>query len=212
MPSNETGFVDALPHREVRVQRNKETSAKTCALACQCPSNTLELVFLGHARRRSSQARNPPASQSPSRPGSPRQGTHYPALSSKRKCRKWRKRNGKKCHVWRGLTHTALLNRMESKVFRLINSPPLTDCLDFLSHRRNVAYVSLFSCYVHVDCSSELANCMPPSLPQPCCTGLSTFSYPSLSIFLLQELTSIFILASLTLVNFGTLFLCLFFH
>ena len=33
-----------------------------------------------------------------------------------------------------------------------------------------------------------------------------------LSIFLMQELTSIFTLSSLTLVNSGTLFLCLFFH
>ena len=33
-----------------------------------------------------------------------------------------------------------------------------------------------------------------------------------LSIFLLQELTSIFILSSLTLVNSGTLFFCMFFH
>ena len=33
-----------------------------------------------------------------------------------------------------------------------------------------------------------------------------------LSTFLMQELTSIFTLSSLTLVNSGTLFLCLFFH
>ena len=37
-------------------------------------------------------------------------------------------------------------------------------------------------------------------------------SIPILSIFLMQELTSIFTLSSLTLVNFGTFFLCLFFH
>ena len=64
-------------------------------------------------------------------------------------------------HVWGGSTHTALLNRVESKAFRLINSPPLTDCLDFLSHQRNVAFLSLFYRYLHADCSSELANCMP---------------------------------------------------
>ena len=33
-------------------------------------------------------------------------------------------------HVWGDSTHTALLNRVESKAFRLINSP-LTDRLDF---------------------------------------------------------------------------------
>ena len=69
-------------------------------------------------------------------------------------------------HVWEGSTHAALLNRVESKAFHLINSPPLTDCLDFLSHRRNVASLSLFYRYFHADCSSELANYMPPFLPQ----------------------------------------------
>ena len=76
-----------------------------------------------------------------------------------------------------GWTHTALLNRVESKAFRLINSPPLTDCLVFLSHRRNVASLSLFYRHFHADCSSQLANCMPPSLPRPRFTKLST-SHP----------------------------------
>ena len=35
---------------------------------------------------------------------------------------------------------------------------------------------------------------------------------PILSIYLMQEFISIFTLASLTLVNSGTLFICLFFH
>ena len=38
------------------------------------------------------------------------------------------------------------------------------------------------------------------------------FLIPIMSIFLMQELTSIYTLSSLTLLNFGTLFLCLFFH
>ena len=74
-------------------------------------------------------------------------------------------------------THTVLSNRVESKTFRLINSP-LTDCLDSLSHRRNVTSLSFFYCYFHADCSSELANCMPPSIPRPHYTRLSTFSHP----------------------------------
>ena len=79
-------------------------------------------------------------------------------------------------HVWGGSTYTTLLNRMESKAFCL-NSPPLTDCLDSLSYRGNVASLSISYHYFHADCSSELANCMPPSLPWPCCTRLST-SHP----------------------------------
>ena len=32
--------------------------------------------------------------------------------------------------------------------------------------------------YFHVDCSSELANCMPPPIPWPRCTRLSTSFHP----------------------------------
>jgi len=81
-------------------------------------------------------------------------------------------------HVWGGSTHTALLDRVESKAFRLINSPPLTNCVLPLKLRRNVASLSIFYRYFHANCSSELANCMPPPLPRPRCTRLSTLSHP----------------------------------
>ena len=81
-------------------------------------------------------------------------------------------------HVWVSSTHTALLNRVESTAFRLINSPPLTDCLDSLSHSRNVASLSIFYRYFHADCYSDLANCMHTPLPRPRCTRLSTSSNP----------------------------------
>ncbi len=47
-------------------------------------------------------------------------------------------------HVWGGLTHTALLDSVESKAFRLIRSPPLTSCLLYLKSRRAVASLSIF--------------------------------------------------------------------
>ena len=81
-------------------------------------------------------------------------------------------------HVWGSSTHAVLLNRMESKALRLIKSPSLTDCLDSLSRRRNVASLFLFYLYVHADCSSELANCMPPPLPRPRCPRLSISFHP----------------------------------
>ena len=81
-------------------------------------------------------------------------------------------------HVWGGSTHTALLNRVESKTFRLINSSPLTDCIQSLSHRRNVASLALFYRYFHANCSSDLANCVPPLLPRPYCTRLASSSQP----------------------------------
>lgn len=37
--------------------------------------------------------------------------------------------------------HTALLNRVEPKAFRLINSLPLIDCSQSLKHRRSVAFL-----------------------------------------------------------------------
>ena len=67
---------------------------------------------------------------------------------------------------------------MESKTISLINSSPLTDCLQALSHRRNVASFALFHRYFHANCSSDLANCVPPLLPRPRCTRLASSSHP----------------------------------
>ena len=79
--------------------------------------------------------------------------------------------------AWGGSTHTALLNRVESKTFRLINSPPLTDGLQSLTHRLSVASLSIFYRYFHGYCSSEFANCRTPPLLRPRCTRLSS-SHP----------------------------------
>ena len=81
-------------------------------------------------------------------------------------------------HVWGGSTHTALLNRVESKAFRLINSRPLTDSLQPLSLRRNVASLSLFYRYYHGHCSSELSESIPPPLRRVRNTRLAANSHP----------------------------------
>ena len=81
-------------------------------------------------------------------------------------------------YIYRDSTHTALLNGVGSKAFRLIKSPSLTNCLYSLRHRRNVASLSIFYRYFHADCSSELTNCMPPLIPCFRCTRLSTSSHP----------------------------------
>merc|ERR1712035_64189 len=93
-----------------------------------------------------------------------------------------------------GSTHTSLLNSVKSKAFRLINSPPLTDCLQSLKIRHSVASLSIFYRYFHGNCSSELANCMPPH--PPAASLHQTF----------------YLLSPLSLVNSGTLFLNLYFH
>ena len=48
-------------------------------------------------------------------------------------------------HLWRSSNHTALLNRMKSKAFCLINSIPPTDYLQPLSHCYIVASLLLVS-------------------------------------------------------------------
>ena len=50
-------------------------------------------------------------------------------------------------HIWGGFTHTAFLEKVESRAFCLINSPPLTNSLQSLSARRIVASFSLYYCY-----------------------------------------------------------------
>ena len=63
-------------------------------------------------------------------------------------------------HVWGGSSHTALLEKVESKAFRLINSPPLTRSLQSLSTRRNIAALSLYYRHYHGQCSRELSECI----------------------------------------------------
>ena len=46
------------------------------------------------------------------------------------------------------------------------------------SHCHNVACLALFYHYFHANCSSDLANCMPPLLPLPRCTRLASSSHP----------------------------------
>ncbi|KAK3884497.1 hypothetical protein Pcinc_011235 [Petrolisthes cinctipes] len=81
-------------------------------------------------------------------------------------------------HVWGGSTFTTLLDKVESKAFRLINSPPLTDSLQPLSLRRNVASLSLFYRYYTGHCSSELSQCMLPPLRRACNTRQASHSHP----------------------------------
>ncbi|MPC27386.1 hypothetical protein E2C01_020556 [Portunus trituberculatus] len=76
-----------------------------------------------------------------------------------------------------GSTHTVLLDRMESKAFRFINSPPLTDCVQPLSHFRNVTHLYIFYRYFHANCSTDRANCILPLLLRLRCTRLSSSSH-----------------------------------
>lgn len=84
------------------------------------------------------------------------------------------------CHVWGGAPSSVLnlLDCIQNKVIRLISDPSLTDDLQSLSHRRDVAALSLFYRYYHGKCSSELASIVPPpqSFNRP--TRLASSSHP----------------------------------
>ena len=102
-------------------------------------------------------------------------------------------------HVWEGSTHTDLLNRVEFKVFRLSNFPPLTDCLDTSSHRCNVTSLSLFIAIFMLTAPMNLMHLHPSC--SLAAQGFLLLFIPILSIFFMQELTNIFTPSSLTLVN-----------
>ena len=113
------------------------------------------------------------------------------------------------CFTCLGKFHSySSIEQVKSKAFRLINSSPLTNYLQPLSHRRNVASLALFYRYFH---ANSLTACLP------CSRGLAAQDLllpltPILSTSLMQDLTSILSLSSLSLVNSGTLSLFLHFH
>ena len=80
-------------------------------------------------------------------------------------------------HIWGSSPSISLLDRVESKAFRLINDPSLTSSLDSLSLRRKVAALSLFYRYYHSHCSDELAGCVPGPLLRPRLTRQSTSAH-----------------------------------
>ena len=77
----------------------------------------------------------------------------------------WRNTNWYICNIQYGEPpRTELLNKVESKAFRIIDSP-LIDCLQCLTFRHNVATFAILYRYFQANWSSELANCILPSTP-----------------------------------------------
>src|ERR1044072_7014090 len=60
-------------------------------------------------------------------------------------------------HIWGGSTHTALLEKVRSRTFRLISSPVLTNPLQSFSALRIVASLSPYHRYYNGHFSSELS-------------------------------------------------------
>ena len=82
--------------------------------------------------------------------------------------------------VWGGAPKSFLhlLERVQSKAIHLINNPNLTNSLQSLSHRRLVAYLSIFYRYFHGNCSQEIKNIIPDPVRRVRTTRSSTYSHP----------------------------------
>jgi len=77
-------------------------------------------------------------------------------------------------HIWGGSSSSYLLDRIESKVIRLVNSTNVTSKLELC---RIVGSLSLFYRYYFGFCSQELAACVPPPLARSRNTGQATTSH-----------------------------------
>ena len=78
-------------------------------------------------------------------------------------------------HIWGGAPRSHgldLLDRVQKRVVSLVSSGLSSD-LQALSHRRDVASLSLFYKYYYGKCSSELADLVPPKLVTVRSTRLS---------------------------------------
>ena len=67
------------------------------------------------------------------------------------------------CHIWAGASVSVLnmLDRIQRRVINMVG-PKLSSNLQSLSHRRDVASLSLFYRYYNGMCSSELSSLVPP--------------------------------------------------
>ena len=68
------------------------------------------------------------------------------------------------CHIWGAAAKSSLdlLDRVQKRAIRLINNTEITDRLDSLQHRRDVADLSIFYKYIYGKCSKEVYEIMPP--------------------------------------------------
>ena len=82
------------------------------------------------------------------------------------------------CHIWAGAPADclSLLDRIQRRICNAIGQD-LSSKLDSLSHRRNVASLSLFYRYFHGHCSAELSSLCPPLKTFQRATRLSSSSH-----------------------------------
>ena len=75
------------------------------------------------------------------------------------------------CHVWAGTPscYLELFNKVQKRICRTV-SPSLATSIGTLSHRRNVASLSLFCRYYFGRCSAELAKLVTLPFSRERCT------------------------------------------
>ena len=83
------------------------------------------------------------------------------------------------CHLWAGApaNSLSLLDKVQNRVCNLIG-PQLAAKLQPLSHRRNVASLSLFYKYFNKKCSTELSSLVPRLRPRVRTTRQSSNAHP----------------------------------
>jgi hypothetical protein len=65
-------------------------------------------------------------------------------------------------HIWGGSTSVWILERVDRRARRLINDPAITDNMQSLQLRRDVAALSVFYKMYYGRCSTELRSLVPP--------------------------------------------------
>lgn len=83
-------------------------------------------------------------------------------------------------HVWGGAPQSSLslLDKIQAKAIRLINSSNLTNNLQSLSHRRYVADLSIFYRFYHGHCSQEIQDIVPIPLERCRTTRSQSHAHP----------------------------------
>ncbi|XP_065679767.1 uncharacterized protein LOC136094102 [Hydra vulgaris] len=83
------------------------------------------------------------------------------------------------CHIWGGSSDDALslIDKVQKRIVNIVG-PAFAADRQPVSHRRNVASLSLFSKYSDVHCSKELASLVPSSKVHSRATLLSIKSHP----------------------------------
>lgn len=83
-------------------------------------------------------------------------------------------------HIWAGAPSSSkiIVDRIQTRAFRIVSNDSLCTTVDSLEHRRNVGALGLFYRYFNKDCSSELCNIIPAVATFNVTTRLASNAHP----------------------------------